>query len=71
MGTSIKNINNGHIKDNFIVLPKDKTLIENFEKQVNPLFDKMGVCIKENQELAKLRDFIFPMLMNGQIKIKA
>ena len=36
----------------------------------NPIFEKKCSVLKENQELASLRDFLLPMLMNGQIKIE-
>ena len=32
--------------------------------------DVMSACIMENQQLISLRDFLLPMLMNGQITIK-
>lgn len=31
---------------------------------------KESLIIKENQELAKLRDFLLPLLMNGQVGFK-
>lgn len=40
-----------------------------FSKMVNPFFDKIHSNWKENQELVKLRDWLLPMLMNGQITV--
>ncbi len=39
-------------------------------KDAKDLFDKKICCKLENQQLASLRDFLLPMLMNGQIIIK-
>lgn len=44
-------------------------LLQKFEKKVSPFFDKMTINTKENQKLVELRDWLLPMLMNGQIKV--
>ena len=69
VGTNIKNISNEHLTNNYIVLPADSALIKKFEEKVNPILDKMGELTLESQQLIQLRDFLLPMLMNGQIKI--
>ena len=45
-------------------------IIENFNKIINPMLKKMYINEQQNQELAKLRDWLLPMLMNGQVKVK-
>lgn len=45
------------------------TIIKNFNKIVNPMLKKMYINEQQNQELAKLRDWLLPMLMNGQVKV--
>ena len=45
-------------------------IIENFNKIINPMLKKMYINDQQNQELAKLRDWLLPMLMNGQVKVK-
>ncbi|MBO4523017.1 MAG: restriction endonuclease subunit S, partial [Methanomicrobium sp.] len=69
VGTSIKNINNIHLTNNYLALPNNDVLIHDFESRINPILDKLGVIILENKQLTELRDFLLPMLMNGQIKI--
>ena len=69
VGTSIKNINNNHLIDNVIAIPPEHVL-QRFESIINPLFDKQGSIIQENQQLKSLRDFLLPMLMNGQVTVK-
>jgi hypothetical protein len=34
------------------------------------MFEKMGVCERENEELTKLRDWLLPVLMNGQATVE-
>lgn len=68
VGTSIKNINNEHLTDNLVAVPP-KTILNEFENSVGKTFDKLGAIIQENQELTSLRDFLLPMLMNGQVKV--
>lgn len=46
------------------------TIIKNFNKIVNPILKKMYINEQQNQELAKLRDWLLPMLMNGQVRVK-
>ena len=40
-----------------------------FNKLIKPLFNKINLIQKENQELASLRDWLLPMLMNGQVSV--
>lgn len=46
-------------------------LIEKIEKIINPILEKKLLLEQQNQELAKLRDFLLPMLMNGQVSVKS
>lgn len=39
-------------------------------KPFNVFLEKIDIIKKENQELASLRDFLLPMLMNGQVTFK-
>ncbi len=53
----------------FIVVPEENINQKFYEKMDS--FHKMKQKnLKENQELAKLRDWLLPMLMNGQVKVK-
>lgn len=68
-GTSIKNIKNEHLICNDIPFPP-KNIVTRFEKTINPCFDKIAELMQENQQLTELRDFLLPMLMNGQVTFK-
>lgn len=47
-----------------------KHLLDNYGKIVNPINLKISNNIKQNQQLAELRDWLLPMLMNGQVKVE-
>jgi type I restriction enzyme S subunit len=44
-------------------------LLSIFEDICEPIFQKMTANEKENQELIQLRDWLLPMLMNGQVTV--
>ncbi|MBL1232564.1 MAG: restriction endonuclease subunit S [Flavobacteriales bacterium] len=46
-----------------------KGLINAYGELVNSGNKKIGINLKENQKLAELRDWLLPMLMNGQVKV--
>jgi type I restriction enzyme S subunit len=45
-------------------------LIQKFESLIEPMFNKTKNIQNENQQLTQLRDWLLPMLMNGQVSIK-
>ena len=46
-----------------------KSILDKFDAQVKKIFTMKANTFNENQELASLRDFLLPMLMNGQVKV--
>lgn len=54
----------------FKVLSIPENLIEKANSILNPIDAKIIMLKQENQELASLRDFLLPMLMNGQVTFK-
>lgn len=69
LGTNINNLNGRLVKGFKIVIPTDK-LINSFNDKVISIYDKISNNTNQNQHLAKLRDWLLPMLMNGQVKVK-
>lgn len=51
-------------------MPCNNDLIERFCKIIEPMIQKIDKAIKENQKLALLRDFLLPLLLNGQVEFK-
>ena len=50
-------------------VPKNQKIIFQFNEQVNAIFKKIELNKKSNQELVKLRAWLLPMLMNGQVTV--
>ncbi|MGL5271626.1 MAG: restriction endonuclease subunit S [Selenomonadaceae bacterium] len=48
----------------------DRNRLEGFNKMIHPIIEAMIKNFQENQRLVSLRDFILPMLMNGQVTFK-
>ncbi|KNZ40620.1 hypothetical protein AKG39_16840 [Acetobacterium bakii] len=67
--TTMGHITSDHLEQSRIVLPHEEIIVQ-YEKKVAPLFIKIMKTTQENQELKKLRDWLLPMLMNGQIRLK-
>ena len=45
-------------------------IINSFEKKTEHLFLNMSLIREENQQLTQLRDWLLPMLMNGQVTVR-
>ena len=65
-GAQQPHINKRVLDESFLLIPDDATL-NLYTKQVAPLFLQIKNNIQQNQQLAQLRDWLLPMLMNGQI----
>jgi type I restriction enzyme S subunit len=60
-------------KDDLFTLPVVKphrNVLDDFSKLTTPLFLKQNQNEVESQKLADLRDWLLPMLMNGQVTVK-
>lgn len=68
-GATQESVNNEDLKNIYFVCPSDKVL-NKFNKISLPILEKKFSLIKENQELSSLRDFLLPLLMNGQVTFK-
>jgi type I restriction enzyme, S subunit len=51
-----------------LAIPKGG-VIEKFAAVVEPAFEKIANNTKENQQLVQLRDWLLPLLMNGQVTV--
>ena len=67
-GTGLKHLQKPLLKDRPVYIPK-KMELEEFNRQVMPMFDIISENTRENQQLTSLRDWLLPMLMNGQATI--
>ena len=69
LGTNINNLNGSLVKGFKIVIPPDD-LVEKFNDEVLSIYEMIGNNHKQNQQLSELRDWLLPMLMNGQVTVK-
>jgi type I restriction enzyme S subunit len=67
-GSIIRGITKDDLTESKCLIPSDK-LIDTFHNQVKPIFDKIRINKLENQKLSVLRDWLLPMLMNGQVTV--
>ncbi|MFM6943057.1 MAG: restriction endonuclease subunit S [Aquirufa sp.] len=51
------------------VIKPEKSILKQFHSFINPTFEKQNKLELENQKLSELRDWLLPMLMNGQVKV--
>lgn len=51
------------------ILEPNNLTLNLFDEKLYPVFKKIETNKKQNQELAQLRDWLLPMLMNGQVKV--
>ena len=67
-GSIFKGIRINSLMDSKIITPPIQ-VIERFSKEVRPLFALQNKLNKETHSLTQLRDWLLPMLMNGQATI--
>lgn len=67
-GTGLKHLQKPMLKDRPIYIPSS-TELESFNQSVIPWFTMISDNIRESQRLTLLRDWLLPMLMNGQATI--
>jgi type I restriction enzyme S subunit len=67
-GSARDNLSQELIRNLNISLPYD-SILEQFNEVVNPIINKIVLNINENLHLTTLRDYLLPLLMNGQVSV--
>ncbi|MOA09717.1 hypothetical protein D3C78_1295690 [compost metagenome] len=67
-GAQQPHINKGVLDDSPFVVPDEKT-VEAYTELAGPLFLQIKNYHQQNRELTLLRDWLLPMLMNGQVTV--
>jgi type I restriction enzyme S subunit len=57
------------ISSYYTVVPEER-IVDKFYDIIDSIQEKKQTALAENQKLAELRDWLLPMLMNGQVKVK-
>ena len=68
-GNTFANMNKEDFSGIRIILPRNE-IKNNFHKITEPYFAQIKCLQGQNQELTQLRDWLLPMLMNGQVKVE-
>ena len=68
-GTIMKNISQSVLTDMTVSLPPQNVLLK-FNSIIDNLLEQMKNVQRQNQQLTQLRDWLLPMLMNGQVKVE-
>ena len=68
-GTGLKHLQKDLLRERKIYIPSEDELKE-FNSVIVTSFDTISKKTRENQELAALRDWLLPMLMNGQAVVE-
>jgi len=67
-GAQQPHINKEAVDETIIVLP-DETTLQLYQTLAGPLFNTIKTNSLQTQQLAELRDWLLPMLMNGQVQV--
>lgn len=67
--TTMGHITSDHLRQSIIVLPPEN-IVRNFSQQVDDIHAEINHINIENHRLSQLRDWLLPMLMNGQATIE-
>lgn len=67
--TTMGHITQDHLKQAKIVVPPIE-IISKLDAKLQPTMLKQQILENQNQELTQLRDWLLPMLMNGQVKVE-
>lgn len=67
-GSTVFGIRQDELRTVNVLIP-NTTLQNNFGLQINNFYGKIRNNEYQNQELTQLRDWLLPMLMNGQVKV--
>ena len=68
-GAAQPNISNEQINNISLIIPI-KDLIDKYNQHISDFYKRILLNQTQNQELAQLRDWLLPMLMNGQVKVE-
>ena len=67
-GSIFKNLKTEYIKELDLIIPNEE-ILENAKIIFSDVFKKIKNTQKQNHHLTQLRDFLLPMLMNGQVLV--
>ena len=67
-GTTFPEISKKNFRPLPVVQPTTDVLSA-YQQTVDPLFDLLIACVKENEQLAAMRDYLLPKLLSGDVRV--
>jgi type I restriction enzyme, S subunit len=67
-GSTVFGIRQDELRKISVLLPSMNTQVK-YDKVVSPILKDKASLEEESLELARLRDFLLPLIMNGQVKV--
>jgi hypothetical protein len=67
-GSTFKEVSGTVLKTVKVCLPASD-VVEQFTNKVDSIFKRQDVLEQENQQLTQLRDWLLPLLLNGQVTV--
>ena len=67
-GAQQPHINKGIVDASLLVIPSSE-ILKTYYNSTDSIFEKINVAAMENVKLSELRDWLLPMLMNGQVTV--
>jgi len=67
--SGIKNLLLDSFLSSYYTVVPDEKIVEQFYDIMDNIQEKKQTALAENQKLTELRDWLLPMLMNGQVKV--
>jgi type I restriction enzyme S subunit len=68
-GSVFNSIVSNDIECTKLAFPSGSELFEKYAAIAEPIFQKIESTTKENKKLSALRDWLLPILMNGQVTV--
>ena len=69
-GTTFPEISKRNFRPLPVVLPIGD-VIAAYQQTTDPLFDLLTACVKENLQLARVRDYLLPQLLSGTVRVRS
>lgn len=68
-GATQEAVNNDDLSGIYMIIPDEK-ILSLYHEITKPIYTQISKNIRENKDLASLRNWILPMLMNGQVTVE-
>ena len=68
-GSILQNVSQETLKQIKAYLPQNE-IIEKFNEKISTIIDSINCNMRKNEKLSKLKDYLLPLLMNGQVGFK-